>query len=55
MMHFSPKQVFKGRFIKPFNNRFESGNANASLGISVLADVTILPLVENKSVFSIYD
>lgn len=50
MTHFSPEQVFKGRFINPFNNRFYNGNANAALAISVLADVTVSFLVERKSV-----
>lgn len=50
MTHFSPEQVFKSRFISPFNNRFYNGNANAVLAISVLADVTVSSLVERKSV-----
>lgn len=50
MTHFSPEQVFKDRFINPFNNRFYNGNANAALAISVLADVTASFLVERKSV-----
>lgn len=46
--HFSPEQVFKDRFINPFNNRFSNENANAALAISVLADVIASFLVERK-------
>lgn len=50
MTDFSPEQVFKDRFINPFNNRFYNGNANAALAISVLADATTSFLVERKLV-----
>jgi len=50
MTHFSPEQVFKVRFINPFNNWFYNGNANAALAISVLADVTVSSVVERRSV-----
>lgn len=50
MTHFSPEQVFKDKFLNPFNSRFYNGNANASLAIPVLADATTSFLVERKLV-----